>query len=275
MGTLMDAEHPAEVLDKSGYDIEIEDSFDGPALDTSLWLPHYLPHWSSRAASGARFSLEDGALRLRIEADQPPWCPEFDGWLRVSSIQTGAFTGPVASGIGQHRFAPGLVVRQAQPNVALYTPLYGLFEMRARGLDDPTNMVALWMIGYEDKPGRSAEICIFEIFGRDVTGDAAAIGMGVHPHADPMIVDEFSKVPMSIDIRDFHTYAAEWTEMYVAFYVDDRLIKVVRQWIAYPMQFMLGIYEFADGPEPPSPSDLYPKEFVVDWFRGWRPRRPA
>jgi glycosyl hydrolase family 16 len=266
----VDVDEPPGALDRTGYELDVEDSFDAAALDPSLWLPHHLPHWSSRSASAARFSLDGDALRLRIEADQPPWCPEFDGWLRVSSIQTGAFAGPVGSGIGQHQFKPGLVVREAQPNVALYTPRYGLFEMRARGLDDPANMVALWMIGYEYQPERSAEICIFEIFGREVSLDVAAIGMGVHPHGDSAIVDDFSKEPLAIDIREFHTYAAEWTPSRVAFYVDERLIKVVRQPIAYPMQFMLGIYEFADGPEPASPVDRYPKEFVVDWFRAWR-----
>ena len=29
------------------------DDFDGPSLDRAAWLPHYLPHWSSRAASAA------------------------------------------------------------------------------------------------------------------------------------------------------------------------------------------------------------------------------
>ena len=28
-------------------------------------------------------------------------------------------------------------------------------------------MVALWLIGYEDEPDRSGEICVCEIFGRD------------------------------------------------------------------------------------------------------------
>jgi hypothetical protein len=37
------------------------------------------------------------------------------------------------------------------------------------------------------------------------------------------------------------------------------------------MQFMLNVYEFASGPEPPSPAEHYPKEFVVERFRGYRP----
>jgi hypothetical protein len=57
----------------------------------------------------------------------------------------------------------------------------------------------------------------------------------------------------------------------VAFFIDDRIVSVVRQSPAYPMQFLPSIYEFAEGPEPASPADQYPKEFVVEQFRGSRP----
>jgi hypothetical protein len=207
-----------------------------------------------------------------IESDQQPWCPEFDGETRVSSLQTGVFAGPVGSGVGQSRFNPGLVVRQAQDSARLYTPQYGLFELRAKTIDDPRCMVALWMIGYEDEPDRSAEICICEIFGRNVKAGSVGVGMGLHPFGDPTIRDEFSVEDIVMDGREFHTYAAEWTPEYVAFFVDHRLVKIVEQSPAYPMQFMLGIYEFpGDGPPPPSqPAHPYPKEFVVDSFRGYR-----
>ena len=76
--------------------------------------------------------------------------------------------GPLGSRLGQVHFREGLVVREEQGSVALYTPQYGLFEVRYRAVDDPANMVALWMIGFGDTPTRSAEICVAEIFGRDV-----------------------------------------------------------------------------------------------------------
>jgi hypothetical protein len=261
---------PPDVLDRSGYVLDVADDFDGPDLDDRLWFPHYLPHWSSRAATAARYRIADGCLHLAIEADQSPWCPEFDGWLRVSALQTGAFSGPLGSGVGQHRFRDGLVVREEQAPLALFTPRHGLFEARARALDDPRAMVALWMIGYEDEPARSAEICVFEIFGRDVRPHGTTIGIGLHPFGDPAIADDFSRVEVPIDARDFHTYAAAWTPDWVAFYVDDRLIKMVGQSPGYPMQVMLTLYEFADRPGLGPPED-YPKDFVVDWFRGYRP----
>jgi glycosyl hydrolase family 16 len=249
------------------YDLEFDESFEGDALDPSRWLPYYLPHWSSRERSAARYEIGGGHLRLLIESDQEPWCPEFDGENRVSSLQTGAFAGPVGSAIGQQRFNPEAVVREAQPNVRLYTPHYGRIELRAKASDDPRTMVALWMIGYEDEPERSAEICICEIFGREVGADHALVGMGLHPFGDPRIVDDFSTVSVPIDVREFHVYAAEWTPDGVVFFVDDEPVRTADQSPAYPMQLMLGLYEFP--PEGDEPARPYPKEFVVDYVRGY------
>ena len=185
---------PPPILDRADYELEVEDTFAGPSLDERLWFPHHLAGWSSRAASAARYEV-GGGLRLRIDADQPPWSPEFDGGIRASSLQTGVFSGPLGSTVGQVHFREGLVVREEQGSVALYTPQYGLFEVRYRAIDDPANMVALWMVGFGDMPTRSAEICVAEIFGRDVGSATARIGMGVHPFGDPAIRDEFALNP--------------------------------------------------------------------------------
>jgi hypothetical protein len=134
-------------------------------------------------------------------------------------------------------------------------------------------MVALWLIGYEDEPERSAEICVCEIFGREAGPEHALVGMGVHPFGDSSIVDEFAKVALPIDVRELHDYAAEWTPGRVAFFVDGALVKTVNQSPAYPMQLMLGIYEF-----PPEEGERereratasYPKAFTVDAVRGYR-----
>jgi len=94
------------------------------------------------------------------------------------------------------------------------------------------------------------------------------IEMGVHPFGDPAIVDEFAAEPVDIDVREFHTYAAVWTPDDVAFFVDEKHVKTAEQSPSYPMQFMPGIYEFAD--KTAAPHGSYPKQFTVDYFRGWR-----
>jgi beta-glucanase (GH16 family) len=159
-------------------------------------------------------------------------------------------------------------VRETQPNVHLYTPQYGRFELHARACDDPRTMVALWMIGYEDEPERSAEICVCEIFGRDVEADRVTVGVGVHPFGDPRIVDDFSRVQLPIDAREPHAYSAEWTPEDVTFLVDGEPVKTVRQSPAYPMQLMLGIYEFPDHDDE-SAARPYPKVFAVDAVVGY------
>jgi hypothetical protein len=258
-------------LDRSGFEVEVDEGFDGDELDPRLWTPFYVSHWSSRAATKARYDILNGQLRLRIEADQKPWSPEFDGDIVVSCLQTGAFAGPVGSSIGQLHFRDGLVVREAQPNLRLYTPQYGLFEIKMRAIDDPANMVALWMMGYEDRPECSGEILIAEMFGRDVDRDEAGVGMGIRPFADPSLRDEFEAIPIPIDALGAHWYAAKWTPDGVEFYVDEVLVKASELSPSYPMQFMLAIYEFRDGPNLPSLPDHYPKTFVVEQFRGCRP----
>jgi hypothetical protein len=138
-------------LDRSGYELEFEDTFDAPALDERRWLPYYLPQWSSRERSAARYRLGDGRLTLLVEPDQPPWCPHLDGEVRVSSLQTGLFSGPLGSAVGQHRFHPEAVVREEQPELRLYTPRLGIVEVRAEAIDDPSALVALWMIGFRGR----------------------------------------------------------------------------------------------------------------------------
>ena len=132
--------------------LEFSDDFRGPTLDRSKWLPYYVPHWSSRAASAATAQTGLDGLFLTIAPEQQPWLPQFDGDIRVSSLQTGEFAGPLGSDIGQLRFKPGLTVREEQPTERLYGPLYGRFEMRARMELHPGQMAALWMIGFEEEP---------------------------------------------------------------------------------------------------------------------------
>jgi hypothetical protein len=256
---------PCMELDRSGYELEFIDEFNGDRLDRDRWIPAHLPQWSDDTLSAARYELGNGRLRLLIESDQLPWSPEHNGGLRVSNLQTGVFSGPLGSELGQHHFTEELRVRQAQAEKRLYTPLYGIVEARVAAIADPDCMVALWMIGFEDHPDRSAEICIFEIFGRDVTADGALVGMGLHPFGDRRIRDEFVKIPVDIDVRDFHTYSVEWLPGAVRFYIDDRAVATMQQSPDYPVQLMLSIYEFAPG----EPAD-YPKEFLVDWVRGYR-----
>lgn len=239
----------ASPLDVSGRARDVDERFDGPALDESRWWPFYTPHWSSKDASAARWRIGDDGLRLGIEADTAPWAPDLDGDLRVSSIQSGQFSGPVGSSVGQHRFRPGLVVREDQPEHRGWLMRHGVIEVRMAAVRHPDAMVACWPIGFEEQPDDCGELCIAEIFGRDLDDDGGWVGIGVKPQNDPRLREDFEKIRVDGDLTSMHDYAVEWTPERVRFFVDGRWVKTSVQSIDYPVQFMLSVYEFprADG----------------------------
>lgn len=260
---------PAERLDRSGYELVVDERFTGPELEPARWLPHYLPQWSTPDRSAARYALGPEGLTLRIDHDQPAWSPEYNGELRVSNLQTGVRSGPVGSGSGQHPFRDGLVVRTAQPEQRLWLPHDGLIEVRLRASPHPRALTALWLIGFEQVPEQSGELCLVEIFGRDIHPDGSAlVGLGIHPFGDPALRDDFVQVETAGDVRDERTYSVEWMPGAARFFIDDVLVAEADQSPAYPLQLMLNLYELPDG-TPRDPAD-YPLEAGVRWVRDWR-----
>ena len=154
------ADIPRNPLEKEGYILEFSDDFDQGVLDTDKWVPYDLPQWSSREQAWARYTFAESSLVLQIEKDQPMSMPNYDGDVKTSSIQTGLFSGPVGSSIGQHHFREGLVVLEEQPTIRTYTPQYGYFEARVKTDNRPGSMAAIWMIGFEEIP----EELLFLIF---------------------------------------------------------------------------------------------------------------
>jgi hypothetical protein len=250
-----------------GGRLVFEDHFDEPALDRSVWLPHYLPAWSSREATAATYDIRDSCLHLSIPPDQGLWLPDdHQPALRVSGIQSGNFSGPVGGTVGQQPYRDGAVVREQQEPFWGWTPDHGHLEMRARGVVTPRSMVAWWMVGLEDSPERCAEICVTEMFGDAVEPGSTAVGMGLHAFRDPGVTEDFEVVRLPIDLADFHTYAVDWTSERVDFFVDGDLVRSCSQPPTYPMQMMIAVFDF---PERSSgdDADAVP-ELVVDYLRG-------
>jgi hypothetical protein len=240
--------------------VSFADEFDAPALDTEVWIPHYLPQWSSRAESAATYAIADSELRLTIPSEQGLWCPGDHDPLKVSGVQSGVFSGPVGTTIGQQPVHEGALVREFQPTQWGWTPHYGILEIRARMDISPRSMAAVWMVGLEDEPERCGEICIFEVFG-----DAPqSVGMGVHPFRDPALSEEWDAPEVAIDVSEHHVYAADWQPGRVDFTIDGEHVKTVNQAPDYPMQMMVAVFDF---PAKPGPADHVP-ELAVDWIRG-------
>lgn len=265
---MLTGDFPPNPPEKLGYRLEFSDEFDSDRLNLDRWVPYYLPHWSSRERTQPSYHLEDGALTLRIDADQAPWSPEFDGEVKCSALQTGLFAGQVGSSAGQLRFNQSAIVREAQIARRTYLPLYGFFETRVKAPTARGSLGALWMIGFEEDPQESGEICIFEVFGDHLTPSASEVRCGVHPWSDPRLTEEFYRDVYPINAAEYHIYAAEWTPTHIDFYVDNVKRRTIHQSPTYPMQFMLTIYELPGGAGQDAP---YPRCFTIDYFRGYQP----
>lgn len=228
------------------------DRFSGATLDRTHWLPHYLPAWSSRAATRAAYRVDDG-LTLEIPTDHPVWCPDLHRPpLRVSGLQSGSWSGPVGSTLGQQRFRDGLTVREEQPLFEGWLPASGRVAIRARMDLSPRSMAALWLSGFEDDPDQQecGELCVFEVFGRSVrhdpSGSSAEVGVGIKPFRDPALTDDFAAPRVAIDVREPHAYAVEWDASEAVFTVDDAVVRRCANPPTYPMQLMLAVFDFPE-----------------------------
>lgn len=223
------------------------DDFEGPTLDTDVWLPHYLPAWSSRAATTASHHLEDSCLVLDVPVDHPLWCPgDHEPPLRCSAIQSGNFSGPVGSTRGQQRFREGQEVREEQPRFEGWLPTSGHLEIRCRMTLSPRSMGALWLAGFEDDEEqlRCGELCVVEIFGSSVAEGSCEVGMGIKAFRDPELTSDFGAPRLPIDPVDFHTYGVDWDGEEAAFSVDGEQVRRCSRPPTYPMQVMIAVYDF-------------------------------
>jgi hypothetical protein len=197
------------------------------------------------------------------------WCADLHHPpLRVSAVQSGNASGPAGSTAGQQPFRAGLRVREAQPTVWGFTPFRGRVEVECRAVVGRGSMFSAWMVGLEDVPTRSGEICLVEVFGRTIRVEdsrtVADVGSGVHPFRDPALHEEFSAEPTPIDVARFHTYAVDWSASRLVFSVDGSVTRVLDQAPDYPVQLILGVFDFPD--ESPDPSVV--PELVVRHVTG-------
>ena len=202
-------------------------------------------------------------------ADHPVWCEgDHEPPIRVSGIQSGSWSGPVGSTQGQQPFRRGQLVREEQPTRWGWTPQEGWIEMRARAVVSPRSMVSLWMVGREEVPERSAEICVMEAFGDAVTPGgprrwawactrSATLTSGrTSPRSGSRSTWRSSTRTPATGRRSAST--SPWTAPGPQH----------RGTAAYPLQLMLAVFDFPDR-SVGDDGDLVP-ELVVDWVRGWQ-----
>jgi hypothetical protein len=241
------------------------DDFDDPALDRTVWLPHYLPAWSSLAETRASYLIHDSHLELSIPPEQGLWCgDDHRPPLRVSGLQTGNFSGPVGSAAGQQPYRDGLLVREEQEEFRGCLVERGTVGMRASLYLGARSMASLWLVGFEDAPERSGELCVMEVFGRDVRDGTAAVGMGFHRFRDPRLAEDFERIPLALDVTEPHAYEATWDGDEAVFRVDGRVVRILAAPPQYPLQLMLAVFDFPEWPDPRDPQHRFVPTLSVD-----------
>jgi len=225
---------------------DLVDDFDGDELDSGVWLPHYLPMWSSRAATATSYRLEDSCLVLDIPPGHPVWLPEdHSPALRLSGIQSGNRSGPVGSTDGQQAVYDGQVVTEEQPAFRGHLQRGGHLEVRCRMTLSARSMAALWLCGFEETPQDCGELCVTEVFGKDVVpGESAEVGVGIKQIRDPRLVQDFAAPRLSVDVTRFHTYAVDWDAEEAVFRVDGVEVRRCADPPTYPLQVMVAVFDW-------------------------------
>jgi hypothetical protein len=251
-----------------------EDRFTGPDLDPEVWFPHYLPAWSSRTATAAAYRVDADGLTLEIPPGHPRWCPDTHPTpLRLSGIQSGNWSGPLGSRLGQQHFTGGLTVREAQDRFEGWLPAEGRVEISARMALSHRSMAALWLAGFEDDDEqlRCGELCVFEVFGNALgpAGDPSAeVGVGIRAFRDPALTQDFAAPRLPIDVVEPHTYAVEWDATEATFTVDGAVVRRCPRPPTYPMQLMIAVFDFPDWSR--GDDDYLVPRLVVDRVAGDR-----
>ena len=244
------------------------DDFDDISLDPAVWLPHYLPAWSSRARTRATYELGDSTLTLLVPPDQGLWCAdEHPTPLRVSGIQSGNWSGPVGSTLGQQRFRDGMVVEEEQPRFEGWLPSQGEVSIRCRMDLSPRSMAAMWLSGFEEDPDDSGELCVVEVFGDSLADDGSVeVGVGAKQLHDPRLVHDFVQPRLAIDVAAPHTYAVHWDDAHATFAVDGEVVHRTARPPTYPMQVMVAVFDFPD--RSTGDDDHLVASMAVDWVSG-------
>lgn len=263
---------PANSLNKPGYYLTANDEFNVSAanLTPDLWNTKYLPHWSN-VTNEARYSIDNGALALRIDSDTPAWDPTYDGSTKISGIQT-------AQRDGLHKWNasyPG--INHHEPTTMQHIQRYGFFEIRAKVAKGGGLHSAWWMVGAQQDtvPGNGAtkqnsEVDIFETLGRDTTKGL----FNWHKWNDPTAGEKSTTFGNGTELSAaYHVYGFEWTPTQMKLYLDNTLVQTIQGSPNYPMLTLLGIYEKTDPGSwtgPFDPSVPYPKNFSIDYFRAYQ-----
>ncbi len=241
---------------------DIEDDFDGPALDSSKWTD-WVASFPGRSAgflfARDNVAVTNGCLRLTARLMR-------DGERTEENLRRG-FT----------KYATAYVRAREKT-------FYGYYECRAKTMRSKV-CNAFWLYDpLSDRPERkfrpgdfSEEIDVFEIFGalRDWYGTVHRLRTpyleGVVNGGVEKLPEKSRKVRLDFDpAADFHTYGFRWAKDRLAWFVDGKeVFSRANDRFHRPMHVTFDCEIMYDWVGEPEAGDL-PDVFEIDSFRHWR-----
>jgi beta-glucanase (GH16 family) len=160
----------------------------------------------------------------------------------------------------------------------LFSQKYGRFETRVQLPAGKGLWPAFWTLGNNNVGWpQCGEMDIMETIGTQLTINRGSLH-GPGYSGDNPLTAQFHLMGGSDLSQDFHTYAVEWAENVVRFYVDDMLYETRtpqdipgKQWV-YDHDFYV-LYNLAvGGAFPGSPDDsIFPRTMTIDYVRVYSP----
>lgn len=257
---------PAE---KDGYVLDWQDEFNNDYLDVTQWTAHIAPNTCADARM-ADYEVSNGTLKLRINPDHP------------SRYENGSTTGFKVSGIETYNNRFSQIYGDGKGTLPAsykgYTTKYGYFEVRCKMPScDGGGHVAFWMQGAQHDTGGdgtpSVETAEIDILETPLYAPNAHFPR-VFRWSDESMHDWYKSIPLEGDyVNEWHTFAVDWRPEYLAFFVDGVEVARTEQSPQYEMYLILSMYidngtdtDYVFGP----PSDIYPKEWEIDYVRVYK-----
>ena len=225
--------------------VQFADEFDAAALDTSVWVPHYPPAWSS--PSGERGRIRGPGL---VTAPAHPGGPPRLVRGRPRAPRSAC---PVSSPVvvrTRRKHQASSRSGPARPS-ARSSRHSGAGRRRRAGsgcAPGPWCRRGRWSrSGWSASKRSWSAVRRSASWRRSATPSSpvsSAIGMGLHPFRDSEVREDFEAVRLPLDLAEFHTYACDWSSDRVDYLVDGTLVRRVQGPPRYPLQLMLAVFDF-------------------------------
>lgn len=220
------------IPDKPGWWLIWHDEFDGAALDASKWVAEdadLVKNNELQYYSPDEVYLHDGVLTLR------------------SQKRT----------IGHNSYTSGLVESRGN-----FSNRYGRYEIRAKLPKGKGIWPAHWML--PESGGWPPEIDIMECLGDDPYTVYGTVHWGVWPN-NSWAGGEYRGPDYS---EDFHTFAVEWEEGEIRWYVDDTLyLRATNHIPQEPFYIILNTAVGGNWPGNPDETTVFPQYHDIDYVR--------